>query len=281
MLTYAEALREAVSMLLGRSPTPRLDAELLLAQICGISRTHLLAEWDTRLSPEQTEQFHLAVDRRAAGEPVAYLLGTKEFYGRSFTVDRRVLVPRPETELLVEHALRWARGRPGRLQVADIGTGSGCIAITLALELPLTHIIAADLSPDALDVARLNVERYALGDRIALVKGDGLAPLYDKVDLLVSNPPYMTLEQVDPDVRLWEPQLALDGRGLDGMELPRRLIERAPGYLAASGALFMEIADWQGAAALGVAHEVFQRAEVRVYQDLAGQDRLLAVDTTM
>lgn len=277
MLTYAEALREATSIFKTRSSTPRLDAELLLVDICGISRTHLLAEWDTLLSPAQTERFHVTVGRRAAGEPIAYVLGTKEFYGRSFIVDRRVLVPRPETELLVEHALDWARHRAGRLDVADIGTGSGCIAITLALELPLARITAVDVSPDALDVARLNITRYALEDRIDLLLGDGLAPLHDKVELLVTNPPYMTLERVDPDVRQWEPHLALEGHGPDGLELPRRLIETAPRYLAPRAAFFMEIADWQGPAVLSLAREAFQRADVQVYQDLAGKDRLLTI----
>ncbi len=275
--TYASALRAATAVLAATSPTARLDSELLLSFVCGVPRIALLTEWQTPLSADEAARFDALVARRALGEPVAYLVGTKEFYGREFAVDRRVLVPRPETELLVEQALAWARRRTAPPSIADIGTGSGCIAVTLALELPGSAVAAVDLSADALAIAALNCAAHAVGPRVALLHGDGFAPLAGQVDLVVTNPPYTVLAAVDANVRDFEPHLALDGFGDDGLAVIQRLIAAAPRHLAADGALFMEIGAWQGAAARALAAAAFPAAQVSVLADLAGHDRLLAV----
>ena len=217
------------------------------------------------------------VERRAELEPVAYLTGTREFYGLPFYVDWRVLAPRPETELLVDLAIRAAQEHPSRvlLRVADIGTGSGAIAVAVAMHVPRARIFAVDLSADALEVARVNVDRHGLGDRITLLHGDGLCPLPGAVDLLLANPPYTVLAEVDENVRRHEPHLALDG-GDDGLAAIRELIAAAPGYLEA-GTMLIEIGARQGAAATALAQAAFPHATVTLHRDLGGLDRVLEI----
>lgn len=280
MITVHAALQHATARLANVSPTPRLDAEVLLAHILHMSRAQLIIAHDQPLDPEAAARFESLVRRRESLEPVAYLIGHKEFWGRDFVVDRRVLVPRPETELIVERALTWvsARGRPP-MTIADIGTGSGCLAVTLAIEFPQACVWAVDLSSDALDVAQINVARHSVGDRVRLLRGDGFAPLAPPIELIVSNPPYTILEEVDENVRRWEPHLALDGGLGAGFALPARLIAEAPRYLASGGALLMEIAAWQGDMAQAAARQAFPDAAITVHHDLAGLDRVLEVIT--
>ncbi|MEN9936471.1 MAG: hypothetical protein RLZZ387_3050 [Chloroflexota bacterium] len=307
--TIAAALAEASHTLRATSPTPRLDAELLLAHALGWSRARVLAEGRASLPPEPCAAFAALVARREALEPVAYLVGRREFYGLDFSVDRRVLVPRPETELLVELALGLARrltadhrppttdGRPGpattadavaapdgpsspvlrppSVLVADIGTGSGCIAVAVAANLSGARVYATDASPDALEVARLNAERTGVLGRVELLRGDLLEPLPEPVDLLLSNPPYTLLDEVDEGVRRHEPHLALDG-GPDGLALYRRLLSQAPAKVRAGGAVLLEIGAWQGADVATMARAAFPDADVAVHQDLAGRDRVVA-----
>lgn len=278
VLSYATALRQATARLAPTSRSPRLDAELLLAAACGVSRTRLLAEWDTPLSPCEQVGFEELVARRAVGEPIAYILGRKEFYGRPFIVDPRVLVPRPETELLIEQVLDWARGRDEPAHtIADIGIGSGCIAITLALELPHSHVIAVDISVDALAVARQNAALHDVSSRLTLLQGDGFGPLQEPVDVIASNPPYTILEEVEPDVRRWEPHLALDGKGEAGLDMIGTLLAAAPPYLRPTGLLVMEIGAWQGCTVQKMAQAAFPKAQIAIRQDLAGRDRLLVL----
>ena len=296
--TIGAALAWAAGLLRQAGATPRLDAELLLAHVLGWPRARLLAEGRQPLAADQLAAFGLLVERRRALEPVAYLTGHKEFFGRDFLVDRRVLVPRPETELLVELALERTRTKnqePGTarhqsgsgsrfsvlgspLLIADIGTGSGCIAITLALELPAAELLAVDLSPGALAVARANAERHGAAGRVRLLQGDLLAPLETPVDLLVSNPPYTVLATIDENVRRHEPHLALDG-GPDGLALYRRLLAGAPARLRPGGSLLLEIGANQGAAVATLARAAFPASQVAVQRDLAGLDRVLTVDT--
>ncbi len=280
MTTIQAALQHAAARLAHVSPTPRLDAEVLLAHVLHVSRAQLIIARDQPLDPEVVERFESLVRRREALEPVAYLIGHKAFWGRDFVVDRRVLVPRPETELIVERALTWAaaRGAPPAT-IADIGTGSGCLAVTLAIEFPQARVWAVDLSSDALDVARINVERHGVGDRVRLLRGDGFAPLAPPIELIVSNPPYTILAEVDENVRRWEPHLALDGGMGAGFALPARLIAESPRYLASGGALLMEIAAWQGDMARAAARQAFPDATIAVHRDLAGLDRVLEIIT--
>ena len=273
-VTPGDAIAWAVETLRDTSETPRLDAEVLLAHTLGWSRARVLSRLQETISDEMLQQFLTLILRRAAREPVAYLVGRKEFYGLEFVVDRRVLVPRPETETLVDAALEWAKQRPGPLVIADIGTGSGCIAVALAVHLPQAHIYAIDLSSDALAVARQNVIRHHVDASVTLLTGDLLAPLPQPVDLLVSNPPYTVLDEVDPGVRMHEPHLALDG-GSDGLAVYRRLFAAAPSALRPGGALMLEIGATQARAVVDLARQAFPEAVIRVRQDLAGRDRVV------
>jgi release factor glutamine methyltransferase len=273
-VTPGDAIAWAVETLRDTSETPRLDAEVLLAHTLGWSRARVLSRLQETISDEMLQQFRTLILRRAAREPVAYLVGRKEFYGLEFVVDRRVLVPRPETETLVDAALEWAKQRPGPLVIADIGTGSGCIAVALAVHLPQAHIYAIDLSSDALAVARQNVMRHHVDASVTLLTGDLLAPLPQPVDLLVSNPPYTVLDEVDPGVRTHEPRLALDG-GSDGLAVYRRLFAAAPSALRPGGALMLEIGATQARAVVDLARQAFPEAVIRVRQDLAGRDRVV------
>ncbi len=282
MSTVAILLRDAYTRLAQTSATGRLDAELMLAHLLGWPRARLLAERDHPVPDAVSATFAGLVVRRINGEPVAYLVGHKEFYGLDFGVDRRVLVPRPETERLVELALAAARRiaarRGGPLHIADIGTGSGAIAVALAIHLPNALVDAVDISPEALEVARANLARHGLAGRVRLLLGDLLGPLDAPVDMIVSNPPYTILAEVEPNVYAHEPHLALEG-GPDGADLYRRLCAEAPAKLQPGGTLLCEIGAWQGELVAALARAAFPAAEVQLFQDIAGRDRVLRVIT--
>jgi release factor glutamine methyltransferase len=304
LMTIAQVLAWATHDLRAASETPRLDAELLLAHVLGWNRARLLAEARLALTEAQSAAFRSLIARRAALEPVAYLIGHKEFFGIDFIVDQRALMPRPETELLVELALGFARqrtkdegrrtneergtnlGRPplviGRssFAIADIGTGSGAIAIALALHLPTAQVIAVDISPDALALARQNVERHGLDGRVWLLQGDLLDLLNEPVDMIISNPPYTILAEIDEGVRLHEPHLALDG-GMDGLDVYRRLLHQAPARLRPGGAVLLEIGATQAVAVMDLGRRAFPDAIISVHQDLAGLDRVVVIDDKM
>lgn len=277
--TITVLLRDAQACLEHSSTTPRLDAELILAHLLGWPRARLLAERDHSVASALAENFSELMTRRAAGEPVAYLLGHKEFYGLDLAVDRRVLVPRPETELLVELALAAARRVMKRhaepLRIIDIGTGSGAVAIALSVHLPEAHIDAVDISDEALTVAQENVERHKLTGQIHLLLGDLFATSDRPYNLIVSNPPYTILAEVEPNVRAYEPHLALAG-GSDGADIYRRIFAAAPAHLCPGGALLCEIGAWQGTLVANMARAAFPAAEVQISQDLAGRDRVVS-----
>jgi release factor glutamine methyltransferase len=274
--TIGALLREGARRLAATSPTPRLDAELLLAHLLGWGRARLLAEADAPVAEAVAAEYARLLERRAELVPVAYLTGHKEFYGLEFAVDARVLVPRPETELLVEQAIAWAAKHPRPLAVADIGTGSGAIAVALAKHLPAATVYAVDLSPAALEVARANATRH--GVAVQFFQGDLLASLpRGQIDILISNPPYTLLDAIDPGVRRHEPQLALDG-GPDGLDVYRRLLRDAPAYLKSPGMLLLELGAGQDTAVGALARDAFPLARLHVHHDLAGIARVLAVE---
>jgi release factor glutamine methyltransferase len=206
-----------------------------------------------------------------------YLLGHWEFYGLDFMVSPSALIPRPETELLVEQALAWLRQRPQRRLVADVGTGCGCIAVTLATHLPGLRVIASDLSFAALKLARANSRKLVVEQRISFIQCDLLAP-FNKFDLIAANLPYIPSSELEllPVARR-EPRLALDG-GPDGLETIRRLLQQALTRLAAGGLLLLEIEASQGSAALALAQAAFPYAQIQLLSDLAGQDRLIRLE---
>lgn len=274
MPPITDLIRAAVQTLEATSPTARLDAELLLAHALNWSRARIIAERQHCPTPEQIAAFEELVARRANREPVAYLLGTKAFYGLDLAVTPDVLVPRPETELLVELSLALAQTRP-TLSLVDLGTGSGAIITALGVHLPHATLYATDLSPAALAVAQHNLERHGLLGRVTLLQGDLLQPLPGPVDVIVSNPPYTILTEVEPGVFQHEPHLALDGGGADGAALYRRMIPMLPAALKPGGSVLLEIGAWQGALVAALLRQALPEAEVRLHQDLAGHNRVV------
>ena len=253
---------------------PRLTAELLLAHALSCDRVRLYLDFDKPLGDPELGRYRELVRRRADGEPTAYLTGVREFHGHRLSVDARVLVPRPETELLVEAALAELAGRPEGAAVLDLGTGSGALAIALALGRPGARVTAVDVSPGALTVARANAA--ALGAAVTFLEGDLFAPLPAAAhfDLIVSNPPYVPageLAGLSREVRR-EPRLALDG-GPDGLSVLRRLVAAAPRYLTPGGVLLLEMHETHLEPLPALCRAAgFAVAEAR--RDLAGLPRL-------
>ncbi len=310
-MTRQEWIHQAVEQLKKvNNQTPRLDAEVLLALVLGLERLKLHMYPEVDVNHQSAEMFQAFVQRRVLGEPVAYLTGAQEFMGLDFAVSPDVLIPRPDTELLVESVLEYlqeerkkdfdqgmsqatdlkdplqtqelgSRSRKTWL-AADIGTGSGCIAISLAVLFPTLTIMAVDLSREALKVAGENTVRHQVQDRVLLCHGDLLEPVRewtDKgmlLDVIVSNPPYITEEemtQLDASVAHYEPHSALAG-GREGLDFYRRLTEEAPQFLRVGGLLALEIGHEQGEA---VAALMKQQGfgQVRILKDLAGYDRVV------
>jgi len=269
--------------------SPRFDAELLLAHVLDANRAAVLAHPDRRLTPKQLTRFRNLVARRAGREPLAYIVGHREFYDLDFVVDARVLIPRPETELLVELALQLARdpGRrwPSPLSIVDVGVGSGAIAVTLAVHLPEATVYALDDSADALAVTAENARRCGVADRVHCLQGDLLSPLFEGGQpeppaLITANLPYVATDEwqaLPPEIRDHEPRAALDG-GPDGLDAIRRLLAMAS-HLRAGGAILLEIGASQGTVVTALARQHFAQATVRLVQDYAGLDRLVVVET--
>lgn len=261
--------------------TPRLDAELLLAHTLGQERPWLYTHPDQPLTDQTRNTFLDLIARRQQREPVAYLTGHKAFYGLEFLVTPEVLIPRPETELIVELLLANYPAPPPPLHIADIGTGSGCLAVTLAKHLPQAIICAVDASTQALAVARQNADRHGVAERSTFWLGDLLAPLAQSFDVIVSNPPYVSeaeLAATAPEVRRYEPPLALVA-GPDGLAVIRRLLPEAKTKLNSPGLLLVEISASQGGTVSQLARDVFPQAQVTIEKDLAGRDRVLVVKT--
>lgn len=229
--------------------SPKLDAELLLGDAIGLDRIHLIIDGDRPLDTNELSRFRDLIKRRRTGEPVAYILGQREFYGLAIAVDRHVLIPRPDTEILVETALKRTQEiEDGR--ALDLCTGSACVALVLAKRRPNWEITATDIAADAIEVARKNAERLGLLDRIRLLVGDLTEPLAadERFHLITANPPYIPAGDIpglDPGIRDFEPKLALDG-GADGLRVTRRIIEAAPRLLEPGGVLAVEVGFDQG-----------------------------------
>ncbi len=280
--TIREALDGLISRLEKTSDVPGLDAQVLLARLLDRPRSWVLAHPEAPLTGNRFAALEALVARREGGEPLPYILGTWEFFGLEFEVTPDVLIPRPETELLVEQAINWLRKLgPGRreLRVLDVGTGSGCIAISLAVNVPGISITATDISPAALKVALCNAEKMDVSGCITFLEAD-LFPnplISDPFTLIVANPPYIptkTLHKIPVYGR--EPTLALNG-GSDGLALIRRILAKAPNRLDSGGLLLMEIEASEGPAVYSLASDAFTKARIHLHKDLAGHDRLLEV----
>lgn len=263
--------------------TPSLDTEVLLAHILGHNRAWLYTHPQASPTPGQLDQFYHLLRRREQREPVAYLTGAKEFFGLEFYVNPNVLIPRPETELLVETALELLMANSPLIihhspfTIIDVGAGSGCIAVSLAKNLPAARLAAIDMSAGALDVARRNAIRHGVADRISFLQGDLLQPVAGPVEMIVSNPPYVSraeLAATAPEIRQYEPALALAG-GDDGLDVIRVLLAQARQKLKPGGWLLVEIGATQGAAVTRLAQKQFPRSQFHIKKDLAGLDRLL------
>jgi release factor glutamine methyltransferase len=280
MDTIEHALAWAWTVLARASDSEPLDASTLLMYVLRVDRAALLTHPERELTPEQAAQYQALIERRAAGVPVPYLTGVRAFYGRDFLVTPDVLIPRPETEHLIESALQWTQTRERHtLRVVDVGTGSGAIAVTLAAHLPGARVWAVDISAAALGVARQNAVRHGVADRITFVQGDLLQPLI-AADLIAANLPYIASDELDtlPVVK-HEPRLALDG-GADGLDLIRRLLEQAPRVLALNGLLLIEIAAGQGEHVCKLTESAFPGAQVQIIRDYAGHDRVVQISSS-
>lgn len=270
-------LAAATVRLAGVSEHPGLDAQALLAAFLARSRSSLLAHPESELDADMQGQLDAALAQLAAGYPLPYLTGEQEFYGLPFMVTPPVLIPRPETELLVDQALDWLATHPGRRRVADVGTGSGCIAVSLAVKAPDVRVTAIDSSVAALCIAEKNAGRHRVLDQVTFSIGDLLADCKAEFDLICANLPYIPAGKLDHlAVAKWEPRLALDG-GEDGLHLIRRLLLQAPCRLAGGGCLLLEIESGHGERALALAQDQFPLAEATLLNDLAGLPRLVRI----
>lgn len=280
-LTIGAALQAAYAALSAVSDSPQLDAQVLLEHVLGVSRAILVAFPERVLGAAEAARFETLVARAADGEPIAYLTGARAFFRHEFQVSSAVLIPRPETEHLVEAALVWVAAHvpdSTGLTVVDVGTGSGAIAISLAAALPAANVYALDVSPDALAVARRNAAAVGVHN-VTFLEGDLLSPLPEGVaaDLLVANLPYIPSAEVDTlAVTRHEPRLALDG-GPDGLDLIRQLLGEAAGRLPARCCVLLEIAAGQGQAVQELCQLAFESGTVRVINDYAGHDRVVEV----
>ncbi|MBV9022048.1 MAG: peptide chain release factor N(5)-glutamine methyltransferase [Chloroflexi bacterium] len=282
MTTFKELLVKGTQQL-GEDRNACLDVQVLLEHVTGIERFVFYAYPESEVTIEQEQHFLALLKRRLQGTPVAYLVGHKEFYGLDFLVDKRVLIPRPETELLVEAALEVIRCRLAAGQVpivADVGTGSGIIPVTLAVEEPrLPYLYASDISADALEVARLNCLRHHVAQRVRLLHGDLLAPLPERVDILTANLPYVGSNEIDiltTDVYDYEPHLALFS-GPHGLDLLHRLLIAAQQFviLKEGAVVLLEIGYQQREELEQFLQQVWPQATVTFKKDYAGWDRLL------
>lgn len=283
-MTAGEAYRKFTILFKEHGITDASDeARVLICHVLNFDSARFFAQPDCVLTESELSALEALAERRLRGEPSAYLTGHREFYGIDFYVDNRVLIPRPETEILVEQAIKFARDFTGhvrrKIRIVDVGTGAGAIAVTLALNIPDAIIYAVDISEAALQVAEKNVMRYGLSQCINLCRGDLIERIEGKFDLVVANLPYITaveLISLPREIRQYEPAEALDG-GNDGTVLIRRLIHQTAGRLNPGGALLMEIGEGQSESISQAALRVYPKADISLITDLTGIQRIIII----
>jgi release factor glutamine methyltransferase len=279
-LNRQQALAKARKILTDRNvEDASLEGEILLRHTLSLSRDQLFSSYDTTVAQSQLKQFISLVKRRAGGEPTAYITGNREFYGLNFKINQNVLIPRPETELLVEKAISIARKYPIS-KAADIGTGCGAIAVSLAKNLPEIIVYAIDVSSKALEVARQNSINHGVTDRIVFLQGDMLGPLPESVDMIIANLPYVRKKDIPDEGPLsYEPELALSGgeKGLDKIE---QLCRQASKKLNKKGYLILEIGEGQAGGVTNILHNIYPSGSIEVERDLAGIERVVTLCLT-
>ena len=283
MKKLKDLLQESIARINSFSDTPQLDAQVLLAHVIQKPRAWVIAHPEYDVTEKEKNQIDLALQKLEAGEPLPYILGKWEFFGLEFDITKDVLIPRPETELLVEKAIAWLQVSPERRTIADIGTGSGVIATSIAMHVPDAHILATDISRDALKVAQNNARKFQVNHLIDFLQCDLLPQHIDNLstdrhfDLICANPPYIPTDKLRQlPIFGREPTLALDG-GTDGLDAYRRLFKLAPDWLAPQGMMLLETEASLGVQALGLAYDTFSDVSIHLHQDLAGHDRLLEI----
>jgi release factor glutamine methyltransferase len=258
--------------------SPRLDCELLLMRLLAVDRVHFFSHPEHEITEEQAAAFERLVVRRKGGEPVSYIIGEKEFWSLRFAVTPAVLIPRPETECLLEEALHLYPSPGEGLSICDIGTGSGIIAIVLAKELPLARIVATDLSAEALSVARRNATFHGVSGRVEFRQADVFADIAGDFDIICSNPPYIAddrYEMLPEGIRNFEPRGAL-AAGADGLDIYRKMVEEAKKHLKKGGRLFFEISEEQRNQVTALLREAGVYTDIRCRSDYGGMDRVLS-----
>ena len=274
-MTLKQALECATGVLLAHNiEEAHLECQLLLRRALGISQVQLYLGLDRELGSEE-EDFWRLIERRLSGEPIAYIMGHREFYGLDFSVEPGVFIPRPESELLVEQAIRLAQSHTVS-SIAEIGTGCGAIAVTMALNLPRAKVYATDVSASALKVAQSNCRRHGVADRVCLLRGDMLGPLPEPVDLIIANLPYVREVELSRVNSGFEPLLALNG-GWDGLDKIRQLCRQAGDRLCPGGSLLLEVGQGQAGAVTDLLHRLFPSAKVEVAPDLGGIERVVSL----
>ncbi len=282
-MTIREALATGRKKLVD-SPSPALDTRLILEYVMAVSHGYLITHDEEIMNPEQAYRYLSLLERASNGEPIPYLVGKTQFHGLDIKVSLSVLIPRPETEQLVDLALEWVAHGYSKLgwpHIVDVGTGSGCIALALASELPNARIEATDISNNALELAEENSRILGFDDRIEFHHGQYLQPIVDAPDLIVANLPYIADHEwtsLGVGVKWYEPDVALRG-GSDGLDGIRQLLAQAGKRLARGGAMLLEIGWQQGQAASLLAQSTFPSARVDVIQDYAGHDRVVRICT--
>jgi release factor glutamine methyltransferase len=296
MPNVREAYLQGVELLRASgSAEPAIEAEVLLRHALQWNRTVLYTRWETLIEPEPFARYQELLEVRGSGRPVSYILGEREFMGLTFAVDERVLIPRPETETIVEYLIREFSGRVPREGgnavsrepvIVDIGTGSGCIAVSLAHYLPQAQVYATDISAAALQVAAGNARRHGVANRVVFLEGDLLTPLPQNllghVDGIVANPPYVPVSEapvVAREIREFEPAVAVFVSG-EGTAVHDRLIEHAPRWLRSGGLLALEVAAGQAHRVLGAVTRSGQYTAIQVAPDLSGIERVVVARAT-
>jgi release factor glutamine methyltransferase len=287
-MILSKTLQSATQTLLGTGiDDASIEAELLLGHVLGMSKTQLYTEPERVLTSAETRHLRSLVQRRLDHEPTAYILGHCEFYGIGFYVDCHTFIPRPETELLVEKAVELVQhiSHPGKqITIADVGTGCGAIAVSLALSLPQAKIYATDISASALRVAGMNCQRHAVNSQVELLQGNLLEPLPQPVDMIVTNLPYIKsceFSDLSPEIRKFEPTIALAG-GEDGLDKIQQMLEQMPGKLSThrggcSACFLLEIGQGQGGMVTSLIKSYFSQASIELISDLGGIERVVKV----